>query len=298
MTEPGGAASVPPLAPHERVGAAAPPPSPPSRRGHWLLVVAVAWAVAIGVLAYVSVRNDPPTVRDQRTTGEARPLVDRAVGELAVAAGSDAVLSISGYEVTGGCRITPLRSGETLERDVTIYTSQTDGPALLDRIADRLPSSYEAGVRHGQEHDTLRADAGEFVSVRGGVTAPGVVILTVGTGCRPPAPLGVEAPAPTDEDRRIADRMLVALGGTLDGVAVAEAPCPTGGTVRTVRAEGSRSGAGKPLREVLVPLFGSAQAGPALLDTTDRYAYRADEAQVAVDAGAEGALDATLTTPC
>ncbi|MDQ7906679.1 hypothetical protein RB614_19370 [Phytohabitans sp. ZYX-F-186] len=277
---------------------AAPPRTPPSRRGRWLVAVAVAWAVLLGVLAYVSVRNDPPTVRDQRTIGEARPRVDRAVGELAVAAGSDAVLSISGYEVTGGCRITPMRSGETLERDVTAYTSQTDAPVLLDRIADRLPRSYQAGVRHGQEHDTLRADAGEFVSVRGGVTAPGVVILTVGTGCRPPAPLGVELPAPGDEDRRIADRMLVALGGTLDGVAVAEAPCPSGGTVRTVAASGSRSGSGKPLGDVLVPVFGSAQAGPPLVDTVERYAYRGDEAMVAVDADKDGTLDARLTTPC
>jgi len=258
----------------------------------------VAWAAALGVLAYVSVRNDPPTVRDQRTIGEARPLVDRAVGELAVAAGSDAVLSISGYEVTGGCRITPFRSGETLERDVTIYTGETDAPALLDRVAERLPRSYEAGVRHGQEHDTLRADVGEFVSVRGGVTAPGVVILTVGTGCRPSAPLGVEVPKPGDEDRRVADRMVAALGGTLDEVAVAEAPCPAGGTVRTVSATGSRTGAGNPLRDVLVPLFGTAQAGSALVDTAERYAYRGDEAMVTVVADEDGELDTTLTTPC
>jgi hypothetical protein len=263
-----------------------------------LLAIAVAWAAALGALAYISVRNDPPTVRDQRTIGEARPLVDRAVGELAVAAGSDGVLSISGYEVTGGCRITPFRSGETLQRDVTIYTSETDAPALLDRIAERLPRSYAAGVRHGKENDTLRADAGEFVSVHGGVTAPGVVILTVDTGCRPPAPLGVEVPTPGDEDRRVADRMLVALGGTLGEVTVAEAPCPAGGTVRTVSATGSRTGAGKPLREVLVPLFGTAQAGPPLVDTAERYAYRSDEAMVSVVADEDGALDATLTTPC
>ncbi|BCB80195.1 hypothetical protein GCM10022251_06350 [Phytohabitans flavus] len=277
---------------------AAPPRTPPSRRGRWLTVVAVAWAVVLGVLGYVSMRSDPPTVRDQRSIGEARPLVDRAVGELAVAAGSDAVLSISRYEVTSGCRITPIRSGETLERDVIVYTGQTDGPALLDRIVDRLPPSYEASVRHGQQHDTLRADAGEFVSVRGGVTAPGIVIITVGTGCRPPAPLGVEVPTPSGEDRRIGDRMLVALGGTLDDVTVAEAPCPTGGTVRTVSATGSRSGSGKPLREVLVPLFGSAQGGPALIDTVDLYAYRSDEAMVAVDAEEDGTLGASVTTLC
>jgi hypothetical protein len=261
------------------------------------VAVAVAWALALGVLAYVSVSNDPPTVRDQRSIGEARPIVDRAVGELAVAAGSDGVLSISGYEVTGGCRITPVRPGQTLERDVTIYTGESDGPALLDRIADRLPRSYEADVRHAKEQDTLRADAGEFVSVRGSVTAPGVVILTVGTGCRPTAPLGVDVPTPGDEDRRVADRMLAALGGTLDEVTVAEAPCPTGGTVRTVAATGPRAGAGKPLREVLVPLFGSAQAGPALVDTADRFAYRGDEAMVAVDVE-DATLDAAVTTPC
>ncbi|MFC0528331.1 hypothetical protein [Phytohabitans kaempferiae] len=275
---------------------AAPPQAPPTRR-RWLTVVAVAWALLLGFLAYLSVRNDPPTVRDQRTVGEARPIVDRAVGELAVAAGSDAVLRISGYEVTGGCRITPFRSGETLERDVTIYTGETDGPDLLARIAERLPRSYEARVRTGKEHDSLRADAGEFVSVRGGVTAPGVLILTVGTGCRPSAPLGLDVPAPGDEDRRIADRMLVALGGTLDGVTLAEAPCPVGGTVRTVVATGSRTAAEKPLREVLVPLFGGAQAGPALVDTADRYAYRSDEAMVSVDAE-EGSLTTAVTTPC
>lgn len=258
----------------------------------------MAWALVLGGLAYLSVRNDPPTVRDQRSIGEARPLVDRAVGELAVAAGSDAVLSISGYEVTGGCRITPFRSGETLERDVTIYTGQTDGPALLDRIADRLPRSYEARVRHGREHDTLRANAGEFVSVRGGVTAPGVLVVTVGTGCRPPAPLGVREPEPSDEDRRIADRMLAALGGTLDDVTVAEAPCPAGGTVRTLAATGTRAGSAKPLREVLVPLVGTAQAGPPLVDTAERFAYRSDDAMVAVDVDDDGQLDATLTTPC
>jgi hypothetical protein len=262
------------------------------------VVVSVAWAVLLGVLAYVSVRNDPPTVRDQRSTGQARPLVDRAVGEVAVAAGSDAVLAISGYDLATGCRITPLRSGETLKREVTVYTSQSDGPALLDRIADRLPRSYEAGVRHGRDEHTLRADAGEFVAVHGRVTAPGVVTFTVGTGCRPPGPLDVEVPAPADEDRRIADRMLVALGGTLDDVTVAEAPCPTGGTVRTVFATGSRSGAGKPLAEVLVPAFGGAQAGPPVVDTADRYAYRGDEAQVAVDAREDGTLKAALTTPC
>jgi hypothetical protein len=277
---------------------AAPPRAPSSHRGRWLLAIAAAWAVLLGVFAYVSARDDPPTVRDQRSIGEARPRVDRAVGELAVAAGSDAALAISGYKVTGGCRITPFRSGETLERDVTVYTGETDGPALLDRIAERLPLSYEASARHGQKHDTLRADAGEFVAVRGGVTAPGVVILTVGTGCRPAAPLGVRVPTPGDEDRRIAGQMLVALGGTLDGVTVAEAPCPTGGTVRTVSAIGSRAGSGKPLHEVLVPLFGSAQAGPALVDTVDRYAYRGDEAMVAVDADEDGTLDASLTTPC
>lgn len=258
----------------------------------------VGWALVLAALAYVSVRRDAPTVRDQRTVEQARPVVDRAVGELARAAGSDVVLHISGYAVRGDCRITPVRAGQTLERDVTIYTREADGPALLDRIAARLPQGYEARARHAKGRDTLRADAGEFVAVTGRVTAPGVVILTVDTGCRPPAKLP-EAPQPTAEDREMAGSMLAALGGTVSEVSVASAPCPGGGTIRTVETRGEPGEPPRPMRDVLIPLFGTDAPGPALIDTPERYAYRAAEAGVSVTPSLDGGeVDIAVTTAC
>jgi hypothetical protein len=259
----------------------------------------VAWALVLGVIAYASVDRDAPTVRDQRSIGEARPIVDRAVGEVAKAAGSDVVLHISGYEVRDDCRITPVRPGRTLERDVTIYTREADGPALLDRIAERLPEGYAARARHAKGRDTLRADAGEFVAVSGGVTAPGVVILTVDTGCRPPADLPA-APQPTAEDRETAGQVLAALGGTVSEVSVASAPCPGGGTVRTVEIRGEPGDPPRPMRDVLIPLFGTDAPGPPLLDMPERFAYRAEEAAVSasVTEADGGEVEVAVTTGC
>ncbi|MCM0675679.1 hypothetical protein NCC78_13415, partial [Micromonospora phytophila] len=50
----------------------APPTGPgqpaSSRRWlRWLLAATVAWAVLLAALTWVSVRDDPPTVREQRT---------------------------------------------------------------------------------------------------------------------------------------------------------------------------------------------------------------------------------------
>lgn len=267
--------------------APAPPRSQPRLRRGWLVAVTVAWALVLAAVAYLSVRRDEPTVRDQRTAAEARPIVDRAVGELAAAGGSDVVLHISGYEVSGDCRITPVRSGETLQRKVTIYTREADGPALLDRMAGRLPASYQARAWHTEERDSLRADAGEFVTVSGGVTAPGVVILTVGTGCRPPSDLDA---APQPADRGQVTPIFTALGAVVAEASAAEAPCPGGGTVRTIWANGE-------LTAIPARPFPRPPGAFVVIDTPERYAYRSAAESVSVDLDPPD-LEVASTTPC
>ncbi|PWU57244.1 hypothetical protein DLE60_24900 [Micromonospora globispora] len=51
-------------------------PAPGRRWLRWLLAATVAWAVLLAVLTWISVRDDPPTVREQRTLAEAGPVVD------------------------------------------------------------------------------------------------------------------------------------------------------------------------------------------------------------------------------
>ncbi len=147
----------------------------------------MVWAVFLLVLAYLSVRRDEPTVREQRSLAQATSVVDRAVGALVVAAGPDVMVELADRRVRTGCRISLLRAGAILDVQVVVRGAAADGPVLLDRIAERLPSGYRAGVRRGEggAEPTLRANAGEFVTIRGGVTGPGVVTLTLGTGCRP-----------------------------------------------------------------------------------------------------------------
>lgn len=263
------------------------PPStrraPSGRRRAWLAGVVALWAVALVGLAYLSARHGAPSVRDQRGIGEARPIVDRAVGELTVAAGSDVVLRLSGYEVTSGCRITAVRSGQTLRREVTAYTREADAPALLDRIADRLPDGYAARTRHTEKGDSLRADAGEFVSVRGTVSAPGVVSLTVDTGCRPAGGL----PPPPRADPAVVTPVMAGLDVPLGDVSAAEAPCPSGGVVRSVLA--TAEGAPRP--------FTPPAGATVVLRNSDVTAYRLGAQSTSITFDGER-VDVTVTTSC
>ncbi|MCW6007584.1 hypothetical protein K1W54_23990 [Micromonospora sp. CPCC 205371] len=265
--------------------------APPSRRRRWLVAVAVLWAIVLAVVAYASVRRGDATVRDQSSVADARPVVDRAVGELAAAAGSAVVLHISGYDLERGCRITPVRSGATLTREVTIYTREADGPGLLDQIVRALPAGYDARARHTEKRHALRADAGDFVAIRGSVTSPGVVSLSVETGCRPAGDIELTEPA---ADRSVINPVLGAFDATTNAVTAAEAPCPNGGTVRTVRADGTP---GTPPASLGAPLRALATGGTVIVDTEDRFAYRTPQAAVSVDAEG-GEISVAATTPC
>lgn len=273
------------------------PPVRPRRR--WLRVAVVSWAVLLPALAYVSIRHGAPTVREQRSVGQAAPVVDRAVGAIVAAAGSDAVVELGGPRLDAGCRLSVVRSGVALDRLVTVRTAEADAPGLLERIAGSLPASYRAGTRPGQDGNgpTLRADAGEFVSVTGGVTAPGVIELTAATGCRPAAPRVNEVQnlfeAPVDEQPA---RVFAALGLPATGADHQDrtgAPCPGGGAARTARA--ARTGtppAG--LAAALRPLAG---AGPVVADQPELYAYRSGQFSVVVRT-VDGETRVAVSTGC
>ncbi|MFC4016903.1 hypothetical protein ACFOW4_02955 [Micromonospora sp. GCM10011542] len=269
-------------------------PAPNRRWLRWLLAATVAWAVLLAGLTWLSVRDDPPTVREQRSLGEAGPVVDRAVGELAAAAGAGSVLELVPPRIDRGCRVTPFADGATLRRAVTVLAPTGTEQAVLDRIADRLPADWRAGVRRTPDGPRLSADAGEFVAVEGGPTGDGRVRLTADTGCRPvgsgytPAPVAADGP-----EVAALSAAARALGQPVPPTPeLVRAPCPGGAVARTawsVAAPGPAAPAG--------PL-GALTDGTPLLDAPPVYAYRAGPVTVLAELTPDAArLTATVACP-
>lgn len=277
--------------------------SAPGRRGihgRWLAVGSAVWAVALVAVAVISFHRDPPTVREQRSIAQAAPVVDRAVGELVAAGqGADVALEITARRLEAGCRLTPSWTGATLERSLIVRVVSDAGPALLERVAERLPVAYRAAMRPNLDGtgDRLRADAGQFVAINGSVTAPGVVTLTARTGCRPQSPGFDPAADPrpavgADGDARTALARMRAVG--IERQATVAVPCPTGGgrLAWTDRASG---------RAVLGPEQRAALTGRAgavvVVDTAAQLAVSTGTTSVVVRV--DGArLDAASTTAC
>ncbi|WP_117664909.1 hypothetical protein [Micromonospora sp. MW-13] len=261
-------------------------PTPTRGRSRWLLVVTVAWAVLLGALTWVSVRDDGPTVREQRTLAQAGPVVDRAVGELVAAAG-DRVVALAPDRIETGCRVTPLLDGATLERAVEVADPGADPRAVLTQIADRLPAGWRAGVRVTGDGPRLRADAGEFVLVAGRPAGDGLVRLTVRTGCRP---VGAGYRPPAAQGGPEAEALaaaLRALGGptvppqrpaAAPEPQLLAAPCPGGGDRQARTARATLDPAPEAPSRALAALARDA----VLVDTPEAYAYRQDAVTVAL----------------
>ncbi|MGS2613210.1 hypothetical protein ACVCAH_01540 [Micromonospora sp. LZ34] len=267
-------------------------PAAPGRRP-WLIVVVVAWAVLLAALTWVSVRDDPPTVREQRTLDQAGPVVDGAVGELVAAAG-DAVLALTPARIERGCRVTPFADGATLVRGVDVVVPTGEERALLERVADRLPAGWRAGVRATPDGPRLRADAGEFVTVEGRREADGRVRLIADTGCRPVG-TGYAAPPPGAggaETTALAEA-LSALGRPAGPAPeLLTVPCPGGGVARTARAA-----AGPPPSSPAAALAPLAPLAAPVADTPQVYAYRRGEVAVLLDLAAPDS-PVSATTGC
>lgn len=257
----------------------------PRSRRRWVVVGVAGWAVLLLLVAYVSVRRDAPTVREQRDVVAALPVLRQALGRLLTGAGTGAVVEIDGPHQEPGCRITPMRDGANVVGSVILHTAEAEAPALLDRIAERLPTEYRARVRHRPESGahTLRADGGEFVAIAGGVTDPGTIRLTAETGCRP-NPSGVRLVdtlmgLPIDAEP---GRVLAALGLPPDGETSRDGPldCGRGRSAHTARV----TVPGVPT----TPLGATLRtfAGPEATVVTDqpnRYAYRTSSLSVVVE---------------
>lgn len=248
----------------------------------------------LALLAWMSVRNDPPTVREQRTLGQAGPVVDRAIGELSRAAGAAGLLELSPARVASGCRVTPFADGARLRREVGVLAPTGTERAVLAGIAERLPTSWRAGVGPGVDGPELHADAGEFVAVEGRPTVDGRVRLIVDTGCRPVGSGYTTAPA-TDAGPEAAalTAALRALGRPSDAAPeLVTAPCPGGGLARTARAADGPGQAAS--TEALAPLAGEAP----LLDKPPVYAYRTGAVTVLAELSPDATrLAATVGCP-
>ncbi|WP_329104875.1 hypothetical protein OG792_31010 [Micromonospora sp. NBC_01699] len=281
--------------------AASPEPGPgsPRPRRRWLLAGVAAWAVLLLVVAYVSIRRDTPTVREQRDIVAAMPVLHRALGQLLAGAGPEPVVEISGPTVERGCRITPVRDGADLVGTIILRTAEADAPVLLDRIAARLPTEYRPRVRHNPTvgTHTLRADAGEFVAIYGDVTDPGVVELAAESGCRP-IPDGADFAEPLIGLPVDAEpgRVLAALGVPIPSSTERSGgvPCPTGGTAHTARAT-ARTAVPAPLGATLRPFAGPNAT--IITEEPDLYAYRTPTLSVVVTR-TQTETHVSTTTPC
>jgi hypothetical protein len=264
-------------------------PAPGRRRLRWLVAATVAWAVLLAGLTWWSVRQDPPTVKEQRPLDQAGPVVDRALGRLTAAVGRDGVPALLPDRIERGCRVTPFEDGAELERGVEVVLAGDDVRGLLQRVADRLPADWRAGVSTFDGEPLLRADAGEFVAVEGRAGVPGRVLLTAATGCRPVG-AGYRPPAAeTAEARRAAMRW----GGAAGAVQVLVAPCPEGGSARTARAETAGGPAGSPLAAAFRD---AADGSPVLRDSADEYALRGSFAVLAERV--DDRVRVAVTSPC
>ncbi|ASW58027.1 hypothetical protein [Plantactinospora sp. KBS50] len=271
--------------PEAQPGPSATPPRARPRR--WIMpTVVLGWALLLVVLACVSVRRDAPTVREQRDLGAAATVADRALGALVAAAGPDPLVELGTPRLDRGCRLSVARDGASLARTVTFRAGAEDAAELLDRISDGLPAAYRAGTRPlpAGPGPRLRADAGEFVAITGGVTAPGRIELTVATGCRPDASAVDLGPAPVAAARSSArgelDRVFDALGLAAPADPDwSSATCPAGGAAYTART----AGPGTPTGGLAAGLRSLAGAGPVLVDTPQSYGYRAGPLGVLVE---------------
>ncbi|MDG4822541.1 hypothetical protein O7635_11835 [Asanoa sp. WMMD1127] len=259
-----------------------------SRRRLWVIGGLTAWALVLAGLGVLSHRDDPPTVKEQRDLSAALRVVSEATGFTVGQAGTETAPVIMPTTVDEGCRLTPFRSGATATGVVRFFTA--DAAALMGRLAAGYPAAYEA--RLSPDGKALRADAGEFVALRGKVITAGEVQVTVTTGCRPVD--GVVGDLLPEYPQHAAPaKVFAALGASsVDTATVTFAHCPSGRAVATASAVGH----GVTARPAAAR---EHDQGVAVVDTPEVYAYRRGAAEaVAVVPGSGGEARVYVTELC
>jgi hypothetical protein len=153
------------------------------RRRWWVTGLVAVWALVLVAAAVWSAHHDSATVRGQSGLTEGRITLDRAVATVAEAAGPQVAVDIEPYQLTPDCRLTLARAGTEVDQTVVLTVPEGQEAALLEGLVERLPEQWHA--RYNPNRNRFFADAGDFVAVRGEVAGPGLVQLTVSTGCRP-----------------------------------------------------------------------------------------------------------------
>src|SRR4051812_46619667 len=125
---------------------APPEPQPVKKRRWWLVGLVVGWILVVAGLGVRSVRNDPPTVPEQREIAQALPVLERATGAVlaAATAGNDRAVVLGDLRAARDCTITPVRRGVEATRDVTVYVAADRALNVLEEIAAALPDGYRA----------------------------------------------------------------------------------------------------------------------------------------------------------
>jgi hypothetical protein len=283
-------------------------PSPPPRKDwpwrlpRWLKIVTAVWIVALVVGGGWYALHGQPSVREQTTIGNARPVVDRAIVDVVAASNGAPVVAVSGFERVNSCKITPVRSGAEFRRVVDLYTSPGSESAILRTIASHLPARYRAqassaGSTGSVSKLALDADAGDYVAVDGTVPAPGRIRIVAATGCRQNVGATVAQPPPAAGSAYVAALAPVfgALGRPPAPYAtVADLACPSGGSLRSVQALLPPGSAPASLATTLHTLAVTPAASTATV-----YAYRSGSVDVVAVADAvTHAVTVTATSRC
>jgi len=278
----------------------APPVAPPVRpkRRWWLIGIVVGWVLVLVGQAFWSVRNDPPTVPEQRDIARALPVLQRATGAmLAAADGTGRAVVLGELHLVSGCRITPVRDGIEATRAVTVYVQADQAPQVLDAIAAALPRDYRAAVAQssGGTRVELQADAGGYVAIDADTPADEQVFtLEASTGCRPVDGAEPESPDPAARPQPATlTKVLAVLGAsTVQTPAVRTVGCPGGGTAGTYTVDNLAAPAD--LGGALRP----AMTGATVVRSDPRgWAYRlGSDSVVVIEDG--GRLQVSTTTAC
>jgi hypothetical protein len=281
-----------------------PPPTQdrPWRLPRWLKIVTAIWVIVLVAGGGWYALHGQPSVREQTTIGDARPVVDRAIVDVVAASGGAPVVAVGGFDRVKSCKITPVRSGAEFHRVVNLYTSPGSESAILHTIASHLPARYRAqassaGSAGSASKLAFDADAGDYVAVDGTVPAPGLIRIEAATGCRQNrgAPVAQPSPAAGSADVAAIAPVLGALGRPAASyVTVADLACPSAGALRSVRATLAPGSAPASLATTLRTLATTPAASSATL-----YAYRSGSVDVVAVADAiTHAVTVTATSRC
>jgi hypothetical protein len=244
------------------------------------------------VAGFFAARRGDPTARDLTTVAAARPYVDEAVARVASAAAADgqAVVAISAFERVGECDVSVFRGGEYYRRGLTALVAPGTESAFLERVASRLPASYQATVRTGAA-PRLAADAGYWVLLTGTLVSPGEVRFYANTGeCRVAGDVST-VDVPGSVDRSSALSVLQRLGISATDWTESTVACPGGGTLHTATAVAPAFAGALDARLRDLPDAVPVVAAPKL------YAYRVGTTGISVRSR-DDAVIVTATSPC